>query len=169
MIFAGYAESEMIMSAMNGSDLYIFPTLEETEGIPIIEACACETKALIRDIGVFSDYLIDGVNVYKAKDFNEFKEKTINIVEGKYKDLYHSKSALIKYALSLLGKGTGNGQAIRDEILVIMHKNHISESNTHFYEQWHQKLHNNNSSNNNNIYGFNNNGYKGPHIANIKK
>ena len=63
--------------------------------------------------------------------------------EKPYKSLFNSQSSLIKHILSLLGKGTGNGQAIRDEILVIMHKNKIPESNSNFYEQWHQKLHNN--------------------------
>ena len=63
--------------------------------------------------------------------------------EKHYKNLSNSQSSLIKYCLSMLGKGTGNGQAIRDEILVIMHKNKIPESNSNFYEQWHQKLHNN--------------------------
>ena len=63
--------------------------------------------------------------------------------EKPYRNLFDCQSSLIKYSLSLLGKGTGNGQAIRDEILVIMHKHHISEDNKHFYEQWHQKLHNN--------------------------
>ena len=50
---------------------------------------------------------------------------------------------VFRMILSLLGKGTGDGQKIRDEILQIMHKNHIKETNDHFYEQWHQKLHNN--------------------------
>ena len=63
--------------------------------------------------------------------------------EKPYKTLFNSQSSLIKHIMSLLGKGTGNGQAIRDEILVIMHKNKIPESNSNFYEQWHQKLHNN--------------------------
>ena len=63
--------------------------------------------------------------------------------EKPYRNLFNCYSFLIKYSLSLLGKGTGNGQAIRDEILVIMHKHKISENNAHFYEQWHQKLHNN--------------------------
>ena len=63
--------------------------------------------------------------------------------EKPYKNLFNSQSSLIKHIMSLLGKGTGNGQAIRDEILVIMHKNKIPESNSNFYEQWHQKLHNN--------------------------
>ena len=45
--------------------------------------------------------------------------------------------------LGFIGKGNGNGQAIRDEILHIMHRRGISERAGHFYEQWHQKLHNN--------------------------
>ena len=78
--FAGYVEQNLIIEAMNGCDLYIFPTYEETEGIPIIEACACKTKALIRDIPIFEDWLEDGVNVYKAKDVDGFEEKIKKIV-----------------------------------------------------------------------------------------
>lgn len=80
LIFAGYVEQEVIKGAMSGCDLYLFPTLEETEGIPIIEACACKTNALIRDIGVFEDWLIDGKNVYKAKNIDEFEEKIRKIL-----------------------------------------------------------------------------------------
>lgn len=87
LIFAGYVEQEVIKSAMSGCDLYLFPTLEETEGIPIIEACACKTPALIRDIGVFEDWLIDGKNVYKAKNIDEFEEKIKMILSGKLPSL----------------------------------------------------------------------------------
>lgn len=75
LVFAGYVEQDMIASAMNGCDLYLFPTLEETEGIPIIEACACKTDAIIRDIPIFEGWLEDGKNVYKAKDVDEFEKK----------------------------------------------------------------------------------------------
>lgn len=44
--------------------------------------------------------------------------------------------------LSNLGSG-GDGQRIRDEILHIMHRNHIPERKDTWMEQWHQKLHNN--------------------------
>lgn len=87
LYFAGYVESEMIIGAMSGCDLYIFPTLEETEGIPIIEACACKCKALIRDIPVFNDWLEDGVNIYKAKDINEFEEKIKKIINNELPNL----------------------------------------------------------------------------------
>ena len=35
------------------------------------------------------------------------------------------------------------GQAVRDEILNIMHRNNISEKKGTWMEEWHQKLHNN--------------------------
>ena len=82
LIFAGYVDQEVIVEAMNGCDVYVFPTFEETEGIPIIEACACKTTAIVRDIPIFEEWLEDGVNVYKAKNLNEFYEKIKKIIEG---------------------------------------------------------------------------------------
>lgn len=73
--FAGYVDNQDILLALQGSDLYIFPTHEETEGIPAIEACASKTDFIVRDIPVFDDWLIDGETTYKAKDINEFEQK----------------------------------------------------------------------------------------------
>lgn len=87
LTFAGYVEPEMIIGAMSGCNLYLFPTLEETEGIPIIEACACKCPALIRDIPVFEPWLKDGINVHKAKNIEEFETKIIDIIEGKLPNL----------------------------------------------------------------------------------
>ncbi len=87
LVFAGYVEQQEIVNAMNGCDLYLFPTLEETEGIPIIEACACEANALIRDIPIFDEWLEDGKNVYKAKNLNEFEEKIKKILSGELPNL----------------------------------------------------------------------------------
>lgn len=87
LIFAGYVEPIMIKGALSGADLYIFPTLEETEGIPIMEACACKQKAIIRDIPVFSEWLEDGKNVYKAKDIDEFEIKIKKILNNELPDL----------------------------------------------------------------------------------
>ena len=51
-------KQQVIKDAMNGCDVYLFPTYEETEGIPIIEACACKTTAIIRDIPIFEEIKI---------------------------------------------------------------------------------------------------------------
>jgi alpha-glucan,water dikinase len=48
----------------------------------------------------------------------------------------------VRLMLSTLGRG-GEGQKVRDEILHIMHRNHLKEVHGHFMEEWHQKLHNN--------------------------
>lgn len=87
LIFAGYVEPDVIRGAFSGADLYIFPTLEETEGIPIMEACAMKQKAIIRDIPVFDEWLEDGKNVYKAKDVDDFEKKIISILEGRLPSL----------------------------------------------------------------------------------
>ncbi len=87
LIFAGYVEPEILRGAYSGCDLYLFPTLEETEGIPIIEACAAKIPALIRDIPVFSEWLEDGVNVYKAKNIDEFENKIKKMLTGKLPNL----------------------------------------------------------------------------------
>lgn len=105
LTFAGYVESEMIIGAMSGCDLYLFPTLEETEGIPALEACACKCKALIRDIPVFDGWLEDGVNVYKAKDIDEFETKIPKIINGELPDLTENAyQVALDRSLEVIGK-----------------------------------------------------------------
>ncbi|MCI8588938.1 MAG: glycosyltransferase family 4 protein [Bacilli bacterium] len=87
LTFAGYVEREEIRAALNGCDLYLFPTLEETEGIPIIEACACQTDAIIRDIPIFEEWFQEGYDVYKAKDLDEFEKKIKDFLDGKLPSL----------------------------------------------------------------------------------
>ena len=60
--------------------------------------------------------------------------------EKLYKNLINSTSNLIKNILAQMGKGVGNGQEIRDEILHMIQRNDMHDC---FYEEWHQKLHNN--------------------------
>lgn len=83
LTFAGYVEKDMIRAALNGCDLYLFPTYEETEGIPIIEAMACGTNSIIRDIPIFDNWLEDGKNIYKAKNVDEFEDKIHRFFDGK--------------------------------------------------------------------------------------
>ena len=80
LIMAGYVESSMIRDALSGADLYLFPTYEETEGIPVMEACASKIDIVVRDIPVFDVWLEDGINVYKAKTLDEFEEKIKGIL-----------------------------------------------------------------------------------------
>lgn len=87
LIFAGYVEQETICKALNGCDVYIAPTFEETEGITIIEAASCKTNMVVRDIPVFKGWLEDEKNVYMAKDIQEFENKIKKINSGKLPSL----------------------------------------------------------------------------------
>lgn len=87
LIFAGYVEQETICQALNGCDVYIAPTYEETEGITIIEAASCKTNMVVRDIPVFNGWLENGKNVYMARNVSEFKNKIEEIVNGKLPSL----------------------------------------------------------------------------------
>ena len=87
LIFAGYVEQDTLCQALNGCDVYIAPTYEETEGITIIEAASCKTNMVVRDIPVFNGWLVDGKNVYMARNVNEFKNKIEEIVSGELPSL----------------------------------------------------------------------------------
>lgn len=86
LIFAGYVEQDVIKSALSGADIYLFPTLEETEGIPILEALTSRIPTIIRDIPVFEEYE-ENIHVYKARSVDEFEIKIKQMMEGKLPNL----------------------------------------------------------------------------------
>lgn len=96
LIFAGYVDNEKIKLALQACDVFIMPTLEETEGIPAIEACASKTKMIVRDIDVFDGWLIDDYNVYKADDVRGFKEKLNLMYNDELPDLTETAYEIAK-------------------------------------------------------------------------
>ena len=85
--FPGYVNSDKLREAYCGSDLYIFPTYEETEGIVLLEALACKTDIIVKDIEIYKKDFEDGVNIYKAKDVDEFEKKIVRFLDGDLKSL----------------------------------------------------------------------------------
>ena len=84
--FMGYVNPDILRDAYSSADLFLYTTHEETEGMPIMEALACKTKALIDDIGVFEDY-IDKKDVYKYKNLDEAYKLISMILENELPDL----------------------------------------------------------------------------------
>ena len=80
LFFPGYVELDILRGGYSGADLFLFPTYEENEEIPAMEAGASRIPLLVRDIPVFEGWLIDSVNAYKAKDINEFEDKIKKIL-----------------------------------------------------------------------------------------
>lgn len=81
--FPGYVDSSELKDAYSGADIYIFPTKEETEGIVLLEALAMKINTIVSDIPVYDEWLMDGYNVYKAKNVDEFEKKIKGIINGK--------------------------------------------------------------------------------------
>ncbi|MCM1165101.1 MAG: glycosyltransferase family 4 protein [Lachnospiraceae bacterium] len=57
LIFAGYADKPEIQAALSGSDLFLFPSYEETEGIVVLEALAMRIPTLLRKIPVYDGWV----------------------------------------------------------------------------------------------------------------
>ncbi len=71
--FPGYVDQDALSEAYCGSDLFLFPSFEETEGIVVLEALSCGIPVIVRDIPVYGDWLLNGKNVYKGKNLEDFQ------------------------------------------------------------------------------------------------
>ena len=109
LILAGYVEQDKICEALNGCDIYIAPTYEETEGITIIEAASCKTNMIVRDIPVFEGWLINKKNVYMAKSIDEFKQKIEELINREIQSL--SEEA---YKIAIERKSENIGKKLKE-------------------------------------------------------
>ncbi len=85
--FPGYVEQDEMLDAYAGSDLFLFMTHEETEGIVMLEAMAMQIPILVRDIPIYETWLPDREVVYKAGCFEEFVQRVPEILEGQVPNL----------------------------------------------------------------------------------
>ena len=82
LTFAGFADAEDLCDAYCGADAFAFLSHEETEGIVVLEALACGTPTLLRDIPVYNGWLKDGESVYMDTDLDGFEEKLNAMLDG---------------------------------------------------------------------------------------
>lgn len=85
--FPGYLGREELRDAYGGSDLFFFPSREETEGIVMLEALAMEVPVLVRDIPVYEGWLEDGVQVWKESDLPGFASRMERVLNQACPDL----------------------------------------------------------------------------------
>ncbi|MBM7642342.1 glycosyltransferase [Streptococcus loxodontisalivarius] len=57
VIFPGYIKGDIYEGAMSGADAFFFPSLEETEGIVVLEALASHQHLVLRDIPVYEGWI----------------------------------------------------------------------------------------------------------------
>lgn len=86
VILPGYVKGPIIEGAFMSSDLFFFPSYEETEGIVVLEALAAKCPVIVRDIGVYEEWLVSGENCYKASDNEGFIELINSFYNHQLKD-----------------------------------------------------------------------------------
>lgn len=72
VIMAGYCKGSIIHGAYQLASAMFFPSFEETEGIVVLEALASHCPLLVRDVGVYREWLEDGVNCHMGKTNEDF-------------------------------------------------------------------------------------------------
>jgi 1,2-diacylglycerol-3-alpha-glucose alpha-1,2-glucosyltransferase len=72
VLMPGYIDNAIIKGAYRYAECLFFPSYEETEGIVVLESLASSCPTLIRDIGVYADWLENERDCYKAKNNEEF-------------------------------------------------------------------------------------------------
>jgi len=85
--FPGYIVKDELKQAYCGSDLFLFLTHEETEGIVLLEALAMKIPILIRDIPIYEIWLESKKQIYKGSSLEEFESLTRDIIEGEVPSL----------------------------------------------------------------------------------
>jgi 1,2-diacylglycerol-3-alpha-glucose alpha-1,2-glucosyltransferase len=87
VLFPGYVTSDILRDAYGGADCFLFLSHEETEGIVVLEALACQVPTIVRDIPVYNPWLVDGESVFKVRNDEEAKERLMSILSGQSPDL----------------------------------------------------------------------------------
>jgi len=82
VILPGYVKGAIIEGAYMDSEVFFFPSYEETEGIVVLEALSAKQKVVVRNIGVYDEWLEDGVNCYMCEDNNGFVKTIRAVVEN---------------------------------------------------------------------------------------
>ena len=72
-LFAGRCQEEL-RDAYCGADVFAFLSLEETEGIVVLEALSCGIPTVLRDIPVYQGWLPEGSGIWKARDAAGFQQ-----------------------------------------------------------------------------------------------
>lgn len=78
--FPGYVKGPIIEGAYLDADCFFFPSYEETEGIVVLEALASKQNVVVRNIGVYDEWLHDKKECYMANDVDEFVELIDGVV-----------------------------------------------------------------------------------------
>ena len=83
MILAGYVSKEEASILYKNARIYVFPSLDEGFGIPILEALSFSVPVICSDIDVFKEIGGEYVEYFKVGDSNSLSNKISSILKSK--------------------------------------------------------------------------------------
>lgn len=93
VVFLGYVQD--IKQAYSIFDVFLFPSFEENQGIVLLEAASFGLPLVIRDLPVYSGWLVHGENCLKCTSDDEFVENLKRILVDKKLRQRLSENALL--------------------------------------------------------------------------
>ena len=85
VLFPGFLPDEDLASLFSGAEAFISISLEEGFGLPLLEAMACETPALVSDIPAFKEVGGEFPLYVNPQDYEEIGNSIALIFHGGYK------------------------------------------------------------------------------------
>ena len=122
LFFPGYIGQEELRDAYCGADVFAFLSLEETEGIVVLEALSCGVPTVLRDIPVYQGWLPEGGGIWRARDAAGFQQA---VGEALTCPLHNTDKTGRSIALSRRLEAVGQSLAAiyQEEFLVPQNKN----------------------------------------------
>ena len=96
VIMPGYIDSDVIKGAFLGANCLFFPSKEETEGIVVLEGLASRIPLVVRNIGVYDPWLVDGQNCLMANSIDGFVEKINYVLNNDLSDVVNRGYETVK-------------------------------------------------------------------------
>lgn len=83
VILTGYLEAEVLPYLMNAADLFVFPSLYEGFGLPVLEAFACGTPVVASNSASLPEVAGEAAQLVDPKNIEEMAEAIFRVVNNK--------------------------------------------------------------------------------------
>lgn len=96
-LFTGYVENEMLPHLYAAADVFVFPSLFDTQGIVVLEAMASGTPAVVQKNSAAAEFITDGVNGYTFSDGFDLHEKIVVAIKNKHAMRQHLLETAMRF------------------------------------------------------------------------
>ncbi|WP_149507660.1 glycosyltransferase family 4 protein [Escherichia albertii] len=98
--FTGFITDEELHEYYKGASFFIYPSLYEGFGLPLLEAMTYKLKIFASDIPIFHEIANDSIEYFSPENFSGLKEKIEKFIASSHKEktYYNYESILNKYS-----------------------------------------------------------------------